>query len=118
LDPQSPNPRSAHDDPDHDPLDDIIHNFNQRWFQGWSATPEEQRIKFLNLANGIKAHPDFSAKYRNNPDEHNRNLAFERIFDDVMLRNHRNEMDLYKLLSSDEASRAAMLESLRRMVGA
>jgi len=118
LDPQNPNPRGAHDDASHDPLDDIIHNFNERWFQGWSATPEEQRIKFLNLADGIKAHPDFAVKYKNNPDEHNRNLAFERIFEDVMLRNRRNEMELYKLLSSDEASRAAALESLRRMVGA
>jgi hypothetical protein len=43
----------------HDPLDDIVHRFNERWFQGWSATPEEQRIKFIHIADSIRAHPDF-----------------------------------------------------------
>jgi type I restriction enzyme R subunit len=44
LDPQNPNPRGAHGgDDERDPLDDIIQSFNERWFQGWSATPEEQK---------------------------------------------------------------------------
>jgi type I restriction enzyme R subunit len=116
LEPQNPNPRGAHDEPDHDPLDDIIRNFNERWFQGWSATPEEQRVKFINLAESIKAHPDFDEKYKNNPDFHNRNLAFKKIFEEVMLRNRRNEMELYKLLTNDAAFRSAMQESLRQMV--
>jgi type I restriction enzyme, R subunit len=51
LDPQNPNPRGAHGgDEAHDPLDDIVRRFNERWFQGWSATPEEQRIKFIHIA--------------------------------------------------------------------
>jgi hypothetical protein len=33
-----------------DPLNIIIRSFNVRWFQGWEATPEEQRIKFVNIA--------------------------------------------------------------------
>jgi type I restriction enzyme R subunit len=118
LEPQNPNPRGAHGgDQDHDPLDEIIRNFNERWFQGWGATPEEQRIKFINIADGIKAHPDFSEKYQNNPDVHNRDLAFEKIFEEVMLKNRRNELELYKLLANDAAFKAAMQQSLRRMVG-
>jgi len=118
LEPQNPNPRGAHGvDQDHDPLDEIIRNFNERWFQGWGATPQEQRIKFINIADGIKAHPDFSEKYQNNPDVHNRDLAFEKIFEEVMLKNRRNELELYKLLANDAAFKAAMQQSLRRMVG-
>jgi len=117
VDPQNPNPRGAHgDDEDHDPLDEIIRSFNERWFQGWSATPEEQRVKFLNIADGIKAHPDFEEKYKNNQDVHNRELAFQKIFEEVMLKNRRNELDLYKLLANDAAFRAAMQQSLKQML--
>lgn len=118
LEPQNPNPRGAHGGgEEHDPLDEIIRSFNERWFQGWGATPEEQRIKFINIADGIKAHPDFEEKYQNNPDVHNRDLAFEKIFEEVMLKNRRNELDLYKLLANDAAFKAAMQQSLRQMVG-
>jgi type I restriction enzyme R subunit len=118
LEPQNPNPRGAHGDgEERDPLDEIIRNFNERWFQGWGATPEEQRIKFVNIANSIKAHPDFAEKYQNNPDIHNRDLAFEKIFEEVMLKNRRNELELYKLLANDAAFKASMQQSLRQMVG-
>ena len=117
LEPQNPNPRGAHGgNEEHDPLDEIIRSFNERWFQGWGATPEEQRIKFINIADGIKAHPDFQEKYQNNPDVHTRILAFEKIFEDVILKNRRNELELYKLLANDPAFKAAMQQSLRQMV--
>mgnify|MGYP006281506349 CR=1 FL=1 len=116
LDPQNPNPRGAHGEEDYDPLDEIIRNFNERWFQGWSATPEEQRVKFLNIADSIKAHPDFDEKYKNNEDTHNRILAFEKIFEDVMLKKRKNELELYKLLANDSAFKAAMQRSLRQIV--
>ncbi len=97
-------------------LDEIIRNFNERWFQGWSATPEEQGIKFINIADSIKAHPDFEEKYKNNQDTHNRELAFEKIFEEVMLKNRRNELDLYKLWSTDAAFKAAMQQSLQQLI--
>jgi type I restriction enzyme R subunit len=117
LEPQNPNLRGTHGGgEEHDPLDEIIRSFNERWFQGWGATPEEQRIKFINIADGIKAHPDFQEKYQNNPDVHTRILAFEKIFEDVILNNRRNELELYKLLANDPAFKAAMQQSLRQMV--
>ncbi|UWN48578.1 hypothetical protein ASALC70_00763 [Alcanivorax sp. ALC70] len=69
VDPQNPNPRGAHGgDKQLDPLDEIVRSFNERWFQGWSATPEEQKVKFINIAESIRQHPDFKAKYQDNPD--------------------------------------------------
>ncbi|WP_419616458.1 hypothetical protein, partial [Thiolapillus sp.] len=73
-------------------------------------------IKFINIADSIKAHPDFEEKYKNNQDTHNRELAFEKIFEEVMLKNRRNELDLYKLLSTDAAFKAAMQQSLRQLI--
>ena len=117
VEPQNPNPRGVHgSDEERDLLDEIIRSFNERWFQGWGATPEEQRIKFIIIADGIKAHPDFLEKYQNNPDVHTRQLAFEKIFEDVILKNRRNELELYKLLTNDPAFKAAMQQSLRQMV--
>ena len=70
LDPQNPNPRGAHgDDATEDPLDLIVRSFNERWFQGWDATPEEQRVRFVNLAQSMRAHPDFKEKYEENMDQ-------------------------------------------------
>ncbi|WP_035241081.1 type I restriction endonuclease subunit R [Desulfobacter vibrioformis] len=117
VEPQNPNPRGVHGgEAEHDPLDDIIRNFNERWFQGWSATPLEQRVKFLSIADSIKAHPDFDDKYKNNQDAHTRILAFQKIFEDVMLKKRRDELELYKLLAADAAFKSAMQQSLRQIV--
>uniref|UniRef100_UPI004047B4C1 type I restriction endonuclease subunit R n=1 Tax=Rheinheimera sp. TaxID=1869214 RepID=UPI004047B4C1 len=117
LDPQNPNPRGSHaGDKEVDPLDEIIRTFNERWFQGWSATPEEQKVKFVNIAESIRKHPDFEAKYMNNPDPHNRELAFEKMLKEIMLQRRKDELELYKLFASDNAFKASWTQSMQRMV--
>ena len=117
LDPQNPNPRSTHGgEPIEDPLDLIIRRFNERWFQGWEATPEEQRVKFVNLANNMRSHPDYKEKYADNPDSQNRDIAFVKIFDDVMAKQRKNELDLYRLIAKDDSFRTAMLDTIKRML--
>ena len=117
LDPQNPNPRGAHDTgKESDPLDEIIRAFNERWFQGWSATPEEQKVKFVNIANSIKQHPDFELKYKNNHDSHNRELAFEKILKEIMLQRRKEELELYKLFASDAAFKTSWMQSMQRTV--
>ena len=96
----------------------IIKSFNERWFQGWEATPEEQRVKFVNLAQRIQEHPDFQEKYADNADPQNREIAFKKIFDDVMGKQRKNELDLYRLLSQDESFKVAMLDTLKRILRA
>lgn len=119
LDPQNPNPRGAHGDGvDEDPLDLIIRSFNERWFQGWEATPEEQRVKFVNLAQNMRAHPDFKDKYEENPDVQNRDIAFRKIFEDVMAKQRKSELDLYRLISKDDAFKVAMQDTLKRILRA
>ena len=49
LEPPNANPRSAHDDTEKGPLDLIIAAFNERYFIGWDTTPEEQRVKLVNI---------------------------------------------------------------------
>ncbi|KMN12129.1 type I restriction endonuclease subunit R [Pseudomonas sp. B21-009] len=117
LTPQNPNPRGNRDgDPETDPLDEIIRSFNERWFQGWSATPEEQRVKFVNIVNSIRAHPDYSAKYEDNADPYNRGLALEKMLQDVMLKRRKDELELYKLFASDPAFKAAWSQNIEQVL--
>jgi type I restriction enzyme R subunit len=117
LDPQNPNPRGGHGgDPETDLLDEIVRTFNERWFQGWGATPEEQKVKFVNITNNIKNHPDFAAKYKNNPDPHTRDLAFDKMLKEIMLKRRKEELELYKLFAGDAAFKASLIESLQRAV--
>lgn len=117
LDPQNPNPRGAHGEEDKNPLDDIIRDFNERWFQGWSATPEEQRVKFVNIADSTKAHPDFKTKYQDETDPHHRQLMFEKMLKEIMLKRRKDELELYKLFAGDEAFKSSWTQSMQRMVG-
>lgn len=115
LDPQNPNPRGFREgDPELDPLDEIIRSFNERWFQGWSATPEEQRVKFINVVNSIRSHPDYQEKYEENADPYNRGLALEKMLHEVMLKRRKEELELYKLFASDPAFKAAWSQSVER----
>jgi type I restriction enzyme, R subunit len=117
LDPQNPNPRGAHGgETEQDELDQIIARFNQRWFQGWEATPDEQRTKFLNLAQKMSEHNDFKEKYADNTDTQNREIAFARIFDEVMGKQRKNELDLYRLISQDESFKIAMQDTIKRIL--
>ena len=117
VDPQNANPRGAHgSDAEEDQLDLIIRSFNERFFQGWEATPEEQRVKFVNLAQRIQTHPDFIDKYAENTDVQNREIAFKKIFDEVMAKQRKNELDLYRLISTDDAFKVAMQDTLKRVL--
>lgn len=117
LDPQNPNPRGAHGgDDEKDPLDEIIQSFNERWFQGWDTTPEDQRVKFISLSKHIQAHPDYQTKVADNRDAQNRDLAFKKILDDVMGQQRKKELELYKLYAKDESFYQALFDTMKRMI--
>jgi len=83
--------------------------------QGWEATPEDQRVKFISLTKSIQAHPDFQAKVAENSDEQNRDLAFKRILDDVMSKQRKQELDLYRLYAKDPSFYQAFFNTMKRM---
>ena len=117
LDPQNPNPRGAHGPPEEkDPLDLIVKSFNERWFQGWEATPEEQRVKFVSLAKHVRNHPDYQKQVVDNPDAQNRDLALLRMIDEAIRKQRKNELEMYKMYSQDDAFRQAMQDTLRRIL--
>ena len=116
LDPPNPNPRGAHDDPDKDPLDLIIAAFNERYFKGWDATPEEQKVKLISILNQAMRDPAFQDKVVGNPDQQNRRIASEAFFEKAMLQERRREIDLYRKYASDDDFKSGLHEVLMRMM--
>lgn len=117
VDPQNPNVRGAHMGPgDKDPLDEIIKAFNDRFFAGWDATPEEQRVKFLNIARHVVSQPDYKAQVADNPDSQNRDLALARLISAAVMLERRKELDLYKKYATDPDFKRAFDATISRLV--
>lgn len=117
VDPQNPNPRGAHDrDVERDPLDQIINSFNERHFHGWSATPEEQRVKFISILKYVQQQPNYQTHVVNNSDVQNRELALQKMINDAVNQQRKSELELYKLYSQDPAFKQAMQDTIRRML--
>lgn len=117
LEPQNPNVRGGHfGDGDKDPLDEIVRAFNERHFAGWEATPEEQRVKFINIAKHVMNHADYKAQVEDNPDTQNRQLALERLIQQAISVERRRELDLYKRYASDPDFKRAFDSSVSRLL--
>lgn len=116
LDPQNPNVRGHHGgEEEREPLDDIIAAFNERWFSAWSATPEEQRVKLVNIVERVKQSADYEKQVVNNPDEQNRRLALEALINQAVLAQRKTDMELYTL-RQDEAFKQAFNETIMRIL--
>lgn len=117
LDPQNPNLRGGNfGDGFIDPLDEIVRTFNERHFAGWEATPEEQRVKFINIAKHVVSHADYKAQVEDNKDTQNRQLALERLIQHAISTERRRELDLYKRYASDADFKRAFDASISRML--
>lgn len=117
LEPQNPNVRGGHfGDGEKDPLDEIVRAFNERHFAGWEATPEEQRVKFINIATHVMNHADYKAQVEDNPDSQNRQLALERLIQQAISVERRRELDLYRRYASDPDFKRAFDASVSRLL--
>lgn len=114
LEPVNANLRGAYGkEKNEDELTEIVRSFNERYFQDWDATPEDRRVKFISLARSISEHPDFLEKFARNKDVQNRDIAFDKIFNEVFTRNRKSDMELYKRVLKDDSFRIAMQNTLK-----
>ena len=117
LEPQNPNVRGAYFGAgEKDPLDEIVRAFNERHFSGWEATPEEQRVKFINIAKHVMNHADYKAQVEDNLDGQNRRLALERLIQQAVSTERKRELDLYKRYASDLDFKRAFDASISRLL--
>ena len=117
LDPESPTIRGYHEEqPEESPLDEIVRIFNERFFSTWDATPEEQRIKLINILNVVKKDKDYETQVLNNPDEQNRRIALESLISNAINHERRRELELYKLYAGDLDFKKALNDSIARIL--
>ncbi|WP_305802283.1 hypothetical protein, partial [Thiolapillus sp.] len=90
--------------------------FNERWFQGWDATPEEQRVKFINIAKHVMDDPSYETQVVNNPDKQNSQLALEKLIQNAVSKERRRELDLYKSYAQDPEFKRAFDASIVRLL--
>jgi type I restriction enzyme R subunit len=117
LDPENPNVRGYHGEVEElSPLDQIIQHFNERWFDAWSATPEEQRVKLINIMEHVQKSPDYQSQVVNNPDQQNRRIALESLISKAVNKERKKDLDLYKVYASDPDFKKAFEESIIRIL--
>lgn len=117
VDPQNPNPRGYRDDIiEKDPLDEIIRAFNERWFTGWDASAEEQRVKFVKIADIIRNNPDYQTQVVENKDEQNSRLAMESFIQSAVNQTRRSDLDMYRLYANDPDFKRAFDATIMRLL--
>lgn len=104
------------DEPEKALLDIIVKEFNERWFNGWSATPEDQKMKLISLAKTIAESPKFKERILGNTDIENANRFFNQLFDDVMAEKRKSETELYKLYRKDKTFAAQLQTAVRKII--
>lgn len=117
IQPQNPNPRGYYsNDSSLETLDDIVGAFNQRYFDGWDATPDEQRVKLVNIANHVRNNPKYQTQVVNNQDEQNRSIALQQIIRQAVNTERRRELDLYKRYASDPEFKIAFESAIANIL--
>ncbi|MEM9723812.1 MAG: hypothetical protein AAGA10_31425, partial [Bacteroidota bacterium] len=61
----------------------------------------------------IQEHPDFLSKFANNPDLQNRDLAFGKIFEEVLAARRRQDIEFYKLYKRDEGFQQSIIDLMK-----
>lgn len=117
FDPENPNVRGFHDPgSDESPLDEIVRMFNERWFDAWDATPEEQRIKIINLLEHVRGSAEYETQVRNNADKQNADIALQELISKAVNKERKRDLELYKLYAGDSEFKKALHESMRRIL--
>lgn len=116
IDPINANPRGAHGSDEKAELDNIIREFNERWFANWDATPDDKRLFFQTFVEKIQQHPDYESKYLNNQDHYTRDIAYNKILDQVALQMRKVQLDFAKQWI-DEHFKQDFKSSTQRAIG-
>lgn len=98
------------------PLDRILEEFNERWFKGWEASPEEQKAKMILHAQAVVKDEDYQDLVVGNSDQQAVEDIMARLIDKAMRSTRKGDNSLYKNYQMNEAFRADYRNAIRRLV--
>ena len=118
IDPLKPTMVNAHptDEPDRDPLDDIIREFNEHWFKGWQATPSDQKEKLVSITKAVAADKDYQDLVVGNPDQQAVEAAMAMIIDRIIRQKRKGDMSLYREYQQNDAFKSGFRNLINRML--
>lgn len=100
-----------------DPLDKILADFNERWFKGWNAAPEDQKAKLISVAKAVADDEDYQTLVVGNPDQQAVAEAMITIVDRIMRKQRKGDMSLYKEYQQNEGFKHNFIGVIDRMLG-
>ena len=100
-----------------DPLDEILNEFNERWFKGWNATPEDQKTKLISVAKAVSEDDDYKTLVIGNPDQQAVDALMVEIIDRIIRQKRKGDMSLYKEYQQNEGFKDGFRSVVVRMLG-
>ena len=104
------------DEPNKDPLDEIIKEFNEHWFRGWEATPDDQKEKLVNITKAVANDADYQNLVVGNPDQQAVEAAMGMIIDRIIRQKRKGDMSLYREYQQNDAFKAGFRTLITRML--
>ncbi len=104
------------DEPEKDPLDEIIKEFNEHWFRGWEATPDDQKEKLVNITKAVAGDADYQNLVIGNPDQQAVEAAMAMIIDRIIRQKRKGDMSLYREYQQNDAFKAGFRTLITRML--
>ena len=100
-----------------DPLDEILKEFNNRWFNGWNATPDDQKMKLVSVAQAVANDEDYKSLVVGNPDQQAVDALMNEIIDRIMRQKRKGDNSLYKEYQQNDGFKADFRSVITRMLG-
>lgn len=100
-----------------DPLDEILKEFNERWFKGWNATPDDQKTKMISVAKAVADDKDYQDLVVGNPDQQAVDTLMVEIIDRIIRQKRKGDMSLYKEYQQNDGFKADFRSVITRMLG-
>ena len=97
-------------------IDEILKEFNERWFHGWQATPEDQKTKLVSIVKAIKDNEQYREFVVGNPDPQTSSDKMNEILDSVVRQKRKSDASLYKSYLQNEAFKADFRNLIIRML--
>lgn len=118
IDPNKPVMVNAggNDEEPTEPLDKILADFNERWFKGWEATPDDQKAKIIGVAKAVANDEDYQTLVVGNPDQQAVAEAMITIVDRIMRKQRKGDMSLYKEYQKNEGFKHNFIGVIDRML--
>ena len=118
IDPLKPAMVSAGQEEDAvlDPLDKIIQEFNEHWFKGWDATPEDQKEKLISITKAVASDSEYQKLIVGNPDKQAVDTAMINIIDRVIREKRKSDMSLYRIYQLNDDFKIGLRNVINRML--